>query len=334
MGIVSLLLRVPFAAVGHLLDNSDLTLYRLGVFACIVAVALLAVNAASLMRRRLGLSLLIAGAMAVVWVLNPVTFRAISWGHPEEIVGAALLGTSAICAYLGYWSWAAVALGAAFATKQWAALVFPLLVLLLPAAHRVRFSALTAAVAIVLVLPMYLGNTDRFEKVNQRLNSDSAAATPTNVWWQSTEPAKVGYSGGARVPTEIPRRLSHPLIAVLALGLPLLWHRRRWDLLGLLPILMLLRCTLDPFSYSYHHAPLVIGLAAFEAVGRRRLPIAALLTSACIQASTWAAPHLSSNTLQAVYLGWTTVLLAYLVWESVGVEPGVRRPAPAVYSAG
>jgi len=76
MGSVSLLLRAPFAAVGlHLGHGSDLDLYRLGAFPCLLAAGLLAVYLFRRMRelRRPPLACLLVPALVAV---NPLTTRA------------------------------------------------------------------------------------------------------------------------------------------------------------------------------------------------------------------------------------------------------------------
>ena len=42
------------------------------------------------------------------------------------------------------------------------------------------------------------------------------------------------------------------------------------DLLQLVALLFLLRCVLDPLTFSYHHVPFLIALISFEALRRPR----------------------------------------------------------------
>jgi hypothetical protein len=325
MGIVSLLLRAPFARLGTLFGNSDLTLYRLGVFACVAAAGGLGVWVAVGARKRLAVPVLAATLLCLGWCINPITFRAIFWGHPEEILGAALLGSAAARATMGHPRQAGALLAAAFATKQWAALAFPAVLLMLPAWQRLAFGVTTLVVAAVLVVPMYAGNPHRFTQAAGRISADASASTPTNVWWKSSVPATVGYTGGARVPTEFARRISHPLIAAAVVALSLLWWRRRWDPFALLAIVMLVRCLLDPLNLSYLHAPFFVAVLAFDVLALRRWPWTAAAAAILLQMTIWLSGSVAPATMQVLYLGWTLPFLAYLA-----VMGARRRPVYAL----
>src|SRR5205085_2955314 len=52
--------------------------------------------------------------------------------------------------------------------------------------------------------------------------------------------------------------------------------------LQLVALILLLRCVLDPTDYSYYHAPFLLALAASEAVGPRRFPYVALVTTGAL----------------------------------------------------
>ena len=85
---------------------------------------------------------------------------------------------------------------------------------------------------------------------------------------------------------------------------------------------------LDPYTFSYHHWPLLVALAAYEAIGRRRLP---LLTIAVGAALWWMSYHLSisgrPDPLLHFYLAWTlplTALLGWLTWRAVARRPSAR----------
>ena len=62
--------------------------------------------------------------------VNPVSLRAIHFGHPEEILGAAMVAGAALAALRGR-IWTAAALVAlAIGTKQWAIVALPALALI------------------------------------------------------------------------------------------------------------------------------------------------------------------------------------------------------------
>ena len=56
--------------------------------------------------------------------------------------------------------------------------------------------------------------------------------------------------------------------------------RNRDDVLGVLALVFLLRCMLDPWDLVYYHLPLVVSLAAWEARRGRSLPVLAVVASA------------------------------------------------------
>ena len=73
----------------------------------------------------------------MLWIVYPLTFKAVETGHPEELLAAALVIGSAVSAATGA-SWRAILLlGLALATKQWAVIAFFPILMALPA-HRVR----------------------------------------------------------------------------------------------------------------------------------------------------------------------------------------------------
>ena len=136
--------------------------------------------------------------------------------------------------------------------------------------------------------------------------------------------------------------LTRPLIVALGLVLALTWWlrggsgRNRDDALLVLALALLLRCMLDPWDLVYYHLPLVVALAAWEAVRGRGLPVlATVVTAACwisfevYDARTGIGPYV-------VYLAWTLPLGACLgialFRPAAARRTGARRrlvPAPA-----
>ena len=76
--------------------------------------------------------------------------------------------------------------------------------------------------------------------------------------------------------------LSHPLIILIGLGLPLLvvWrargHPEPRELLIACGLALLLRCALDPGSAAYYHLPLLLTLVTLDAWEGRSIPVAGL----------------------------------------------------------
>jgi hypothetical protein len=81
--------------------------------------------------------------------------------------------------------------------------------------------------------------------------------------------------------------LSHPVIVLLALILPLALALRRGgfglsgsDAMALLALLALLRCALDPLDNLYYHEPLLLALFGWDAFSPGRLPLRGLAATA------------------------------------------------------
>src|SRR3990170_4250800 len=87
MGSFSLLLRAPFvAAVFH---SGESTVYLAGALPCIAATLLLGMALGRIAADR-GASPAVQGLVTGLCVLNPLTLRALHWGHPEELLAGAL----------------------------------------------------------------------------------------------------------------------------------------------------------------------------------------------------------------------------------------------------
>ena len=290
-------MRAPF--VWAVFDGSLPTVYWVGSLPCIAAMLGLAIWLLRAMKRR-GRSEVEQAMVGAALFLSPMSIRALHWGHPEELLGAALCVAAVILSALGRTVLAGIVLGCALATKQWALLAaFPAFVAA-PAPGRARLTVAAVIVAVSLTLPMLLGNPDRFMLVQRAASSSDPQyllygsgpspfpgthVTPDNVYlpFAYTFDAPRGriYLMNATL-----GRLTHPLIVVVALPLTLLlWRRRRGrlnvrDALLLLATLMLARCVFDPMSLDYYHVPFLTALAAAGALGGPREARLTLLATA------------------------------------------------------
>jgi hypothetical protein len=322
MGPFSVLLRAPFAALAQLGDDSIVAQYRWGSFACLLLTGVIGLWLANAARDR-GAHALACVALAVGVLVNPLTFRALALGHPEEPLAAVLCVAAIVAAFRGRPLAAGVALGLAIATKQWALLAAGPVLLAAPTPLRRSVALWTAAVALVLFAPVVLGNTDRFRDAASAAASPHANATPTNVWWPlaKNEPSPLLAPGTEqRRPPRAVQKLSHWLVLALAFGgaaALFLWRREPGvdAALALAALIFLLRCLLDPYTFSYHHWPFLLSLAAYETIGRRRLPALAVLAGGALWYMSY---HLSTNghpdPLLHFYLAWTLPLAAILAW--------------------
>ncbi len=279
-GPASLLLRAPFVAIVFHADIN--TVYYAGLLPCYAALLVLArVLWTRMEGRPTADRVLVVG----ICVASPFAVKAVHWGHPEELLATALTLGSLLTAARGRPVLAGVMLGTAYASKQWA-LVAGLPILLVLPRGRVRFTAAAVGVAALFVVPMIIGDPDRFWLVTR----DAASAVPglrlenahmpgVRVLPQSFwTPFAVGlpYGGlGYRFTTSLLSPVAHPLLVFA--GVPfayVLWRRHGRlapiDGARLLALALALRCWLDPNDLDYYHAPLVAALALIAALGDAR----------------------------------------------------------------
>ena len=333
MGAFSILLRVPFAA----LAESELGRYRMGVFACLLVMGLLAAYLAYTMASR-GRSWMAWTVIPAGLLVNPLTYQTLYYGHPEEGLAAALSVAAVLAAARRHVLLAAALLGCAIATKQWAVLAVLPVLIAAPSGGRVRLAALGAAVTLVFTVPMVIGDADRFFAAQRAVGVEvdmQYSVTSANVWWPfSSESFGVVQTASGPERTSqysLPQPfaiISRVLVAVLGFGLALLYARRRRDavpedVLVLLALAFLLRCMFDPLSYSYHHLPFLVALISWEGL-RRHVPVASIVSLLAIAAlELVVAPTNSAGLVNAFYLLWTVPLVAYLAIQAFA--PGIAE---------
>jgi hypothetical protein len=345
MGPVSQVLRAPFVAVA---GGDRIQRYRAGLVPCLIALALVGGMLAELARRR-GRAWWFQLLVAVGALVNPVTLGAVHWGHPEDLLAAALLAGGGLAAWRGRATTAGACIGLAVATKLWALAGVPVLLLAVAGPLRSR-AAVTAAVAAgALIATTAVGSPGTFgDNLDAlgRLGSAPGTVSVPNVWWPfadtTTFQAPVATAGGQvlTVPAtgySLPRsigRLAHALVLLAGALVALLWLRRRSDAgeyaLLALALALLLRCVLDPGTISYYHAPFVIALVAYEALVRRTLPWLSLgaVGSFELLSHTFARAD-SRGTFNAAYLVWSLGLATLLAAElAAGRSRGSGTRAP------
>jgi hypothetical protein len=322
MGSFSLLVRAPFVAA--VFDQSLDTVYFAGAIPCVIAAVVLGVALGRILADA-GQPPAVQGIATGLAVINPLTFRALHWGHPEELLAAALCVGAVLAAVRERSLLAGILLGLALATKQWAVLAI-LPTLLAAPARRLALVTIAAAIAGALTLPALLVNADQFGNVAQAAAGQSGAAgstTPWNVWWPFAELRAVPGLGVRWMSPDWVPAVSHPLIVALGVALPaLLWlrrDRRPDDALLLLALLFLLRCMLDNWNNVYYHVPFLLALLAWETVRRPGVPGLAIGVTLLLSVSfwprlTWMFPGSASDAplLFAGYIAWTVPLAALL----------------------
>jgi Glycosyltransferase family 87 len=357
MGDFSLYLRAPF--VWLVFDQDVSVVYLAGALPCLAALIALA---GYLRRRMLALGRPAAAVLLVslLAVVNPGTLRALHWGHPEELLTAALCVGAIIAATRGRGLLAGVLLGLAVATKQWAVIaVLP--TLLAAPRQRLRLGLVAGALAVAIALPAMLLQPQAVVGTHAAIVQAQPVAGPANVWWPFSTPRtaaerKAGAPGfAAKIPAWI-ATVSHPLIVLLGIPLGwLFWRRRRQlaadDVLGLFALLMLLRCLLDPWNNDYYHAPMLLSLLAWEALGRDGWPRLTLFAGAALAltfpASVDSMSALSADSLRVcvTYLAWALPLAGWLalavfaprrlaLWTRALRGRTARSPRPLAAPAG
>jgi hypothetical protein len=318
MGAFSLVLRAPFVALAGALGGELLAEYRFGAFICVLALGVLGLYLARLVagERPWLIRILVVGLV----MGGPMTFKALFWGHPEELLAAALAVAAVLLAPRRPLV-AAVLLGCAVATKQWALLAVVPVVAVAAPEWRLRMLLLAGGVAAAWTAPMAIGDFDRFLDQNRAAGSPGKGVTPSSLWWVfgdvvSTQPGETGeVVENYAIPTWMIRASGPLAIAVAAALSVMFWRRRRdygpADALTLLALLMLIRCILDPMTISYHHAPFYAALAAAEVLRTRALPVLTLGTAGVLVLVSELAAH--PNLLNAVYLAWALPMVLLLV---------------------
>jgi hypothetical protein len=345
-GGFSTLARLPFSALAHLGDGGEQLVFQFGVLPCLMALGMAGLGLVSAMRRH-GQSAPVKFVVGLLLLANPVTLAAIQRGHPEELLAAALVLGAALAAIGRRPLWAAVLLGLALGTKQWTLLaVIPILIACGPG-FRIRTALIAGCLAVALVVPMAIADSGQFVHNNKMAQGGWGHASRLSIWWPLGSPQKAGSEGSSQVTVrKLPKRwtaFARPSVIALALGLSLVfWLRRRGfvpaDTLGLLALLLLLRCLLDPMNNDYYHVPFLTFLIAWEGIRVRGLPVMSLFAAAALWATTrsqWLSPESLGEQFYLVnnvfYLACMVPLACWLTWALFGrssaASPSTQVPA-------
>jgi hypothetical protein len=336
----SLLLRAPFALPASLAGGSPLLIYRLSALPCLLVPAALGVWLARDLRRAGG-SLIAATLALLLCAANPITFRAMQLGHPEELLGAALCVAAVLLAQRGRLGWATLALGLAIANKQWALLAIGPVLVAAPSRRGLILLG-AGAIAGAFYLPLML-ESGTFQAGTTRL---AVAGTgplfqPWQAFWFFAQHGDWRPAQGVYIPRSFrlpPAWLGgRAHLLIVASAVPLTWaavRRRtsRADAMLFLAFLMLLRCWLDPWDIVYYALPLIIALVAWEATTTRgrRLPQYAATATAATWLIFWYLPnHLSRDDQALTFLIPSTLALAVLAAVVYRLVPPrlERRPS-------
>jgi hypothetical protein len=310
MGPVSILLRAPLAAIA---GAGEFAAYQWGSLACLLAAGVLGVYLASLARAR-GAGEVTQLVIAGVCVVNPLSVSALEAGHPEEVLTAALLVGAVAVAWQGHVGRTALLLGLAVACKQWA-LIGVLPVLMALPEHRLRAALGAGGIALALILPGILASPGEFFETQRSLAVETQYVTPWSAWYPGSAATtqavpELGASVDVHHASDLVARISHPLILVVALAVPLgLALRRRLfsltgaEAMGVLALLMLARCVLDPVDNLYYHEPFLLALLGWDALSTRGLPVRGLVAAGVLELlARWSEPPLDPAVFNTAYL--------------------------------
>lgn len=302
----SLVIRGPAVLIADGVGGGELAAYVALAVPGLLAVAVVAGLLAGAARRR-GWSVWACLLVPAVAFLNPATTQALDMGHAEELLGAALCVGATMLAVGGRGVWAAVLLGLAVGNKQWAIVAVLPVLLALPAPQRLRAGIITAAVAGVVMAPLLLGGS-AVQTTTAVATSSGGLAKPLQVWWFAGSvtdlPADSSLPAGTRAPAQWVSLVSRPLLVLVAALLSVAWWRLRRPLhtaLGLLALVLLVRCLLDPWTVPYYHLPFLLALLAWETQTARHAPWATLAACAVLKGVLLLRPEISSDALSLAY---------------------------------
>lgn len=331
MGPLPTLLQAPFAALG---GEQLMSAYRWACVPSLLVAGLTGLYLASIARRR-GAGLASQASIAVLALVNPLNLAALEGGHPEEILTAAL-AVAAVASASEDKGWrAAVLLGLALTSKQWAVIAILPTLMVLPR-HRLRTGLVAAAIAAALTLPGLLAAPGGFAEVHESAARTGRAITPSSLWYPlaTTKTEVVGrepttFVAELQVAPPLVGDLSHPLIVLLTLGLPLAVAAYRGsfgisgsEAMALLALLALLRCALDSVNNIYYHVPLLVALVGWDALAARGLPLRSLLAAA-VASVFWS---WSQDLTDVAAYNYAYIAVVILAGTAIGLGLGRKKP--------
>jgi hypothetical protein len=338
IGLTSLLLRAPFVALASLLHGGSLLGYQLGALACMLPFgALIWWLAASPWLDGSRLSApgwLIGLAGAALLLFSPVVPAVLVAGHPEGLLTATLAVSSVLAAMRGRQRTAAILLGLALGSKEWAVIAILPVLVALPGRRR-QAAAIAAAVAFVTAATLPLLDPTAFFRTIHAEGGLQHVVNPLSTWWPLSAPIhiQVGTTSARRMPFGLSR--SGASLILLGVVLPILganWLRAvrrgyRADALALLALLGAARIFCDSTHLEYYDEALLIPLVVWETVGLRRLPLVAAAVTGAVGIVPLIADGISPALLDACWLAGSYGLLHYMTRRAFFTE--VAEPVPA-----
>lgn len=341
----SLILRLPFVALGRLTDTAawiggqtDVTIavrdgdYTYGALAC-MAVAGAAVGAAcwSHASRPGRWRFVFPTAAVAVFLFNPISVEAISWGHPEEVLMGGFIAAGLITLAAGRSVLGACLVAAAVATKQPAILIVPVAFFMIPVGQRRKSTLAGLATLLALTVPWVIASIGDFFEQNR---------WATGIVQDSQKPENLWSVIGPRADWFALH--SHWIIALvtLAASLAVAW-RHSWRIpplsgISAIAAILVARAFLDAVNITYYLVPAIAAFLAFEAMlTPRRLRWAPLGTAVL----AWALVSLTEGRLSEFIEGigsynvqsWLALCaMLSVVLFALALRRDLRAPLPFV----
>jgi len=201
--------------------------------------------------------------LIVLAVLTPVTQCLTQFFHPQDVVAIGLALGSVACMKRGRWGWTGALMALAFATNQFVLLLAVPMIILIPAAQRLRTILVGVATSAVILLPMIVltsGRALRYSLIGSSVTTSLPQADP---WFSHLHGVLLILI--TRVPP----------IAIAALLA--WWAKRRLGesvmdpvpLLSLLASCLALRLVFEVTLFAYYYAAAMVFLVFLEVAGGR-----------------------------------------------------------------
>lgn len=313
IGLVSLLVRAPFAALASLLGGGGLLTYRLGAAACLLSLGPFAAWLV-LRRRPPGVGWIPGVAAAVLLLLSPAVRDAVQSGHPEDVLAGVLATVAVIAATRGHARWAAVILGLAIGSKPWAGIAVAPVLVAVPG-ERTRTLLIAGALTLALTAIAPLADPAAFVR---SLHGEGAThlVNALSFWWPVSSP--VHLASGVLVSTRaLPFGMGRSAASLIGLAAALMllalgWnyarHRgRACDALALLALLGVMRCAIDSTHLYYYYLVVLLPLVVWETVGLDRPPLVGALATVAVFLIPGTATHLAPAALSAASIAGTVL---------------------------
>lgn len=311
----------PAALLTGALGGAETMVFRLTAAPGMIALAAVGVAIAGPVRaagNRAWPLFLVLGAGGAL------AFETLRAGHPEDLLATGAAVGAVLVARAGRTGWASFLIVAAVVSKQ------SLVVAVLPAAMAAPHGGLRIAAAGLIGTAALVGlQTQAGGGAHGAITNTGLLFHPHQLFWPFGVPATpefIAAGHGTRMGPEWLAPLTRPMVVGTAFVLSAAWWlrsgngRNRDDVLGLLALVLLLRCMLDPWNLVYYHLPLVVALAAWEARRGRDLPVLSLATTAACWLTFVIYDERTGNGPFFAYLAWTIPLAA-------GLAIALFRPA-------